>query len=106
MLSGIEAVANLKQEVLSKINRPLFFHYVLIDTIIRKRFFTVTTRIMCYKFYLITLLHVSVPKNHHQVDPQSTKVVIIFLPIWIHIGVHIHTRCNKWFFASYVFLYG
>jgi hypothetical protein len=41
-------------------------------------FFTVTTTIMYYIFYLITLLHVSVPKDHHQVDPQSTKVVIIF----------------------------
>jgi hypothetical protein len=40
--------------------------------------FTVTTTIMYYIFYLITLLHVSVPKDHHQVDPQSTKVVIIF----------------------------
>jgi hypothetical protein len=28
--------------------------------------------------YSITLLHVSVPKDHHQVDPQSTKIVIIF----------------------------
>jgi hypothetical protein len=26
----------------------------------------------------MTLLHVSVPKDHHQVDPQSTKIIIIF----------------------------
>jgi hypothetical protein len=54
--------------------------------------------------YSITLLHVSVPEDHHQVDPQSTIIVIIFYQ-YGSISVYICTRYNRWFCLVCVFVW-
>jgi hypothetical protein len=54
--------------------------------------------------YSIPLLHVSVPKDHYQVDPKSTKVVIVFTNMDSYRYTYILVIIDG--FASYVFLSG
>jgi hypothetical protein len=55
-------------------------------------------------YYILTRSHyyVLVPKDHHQVDPQSTKIVIIFTNMDPYRCTYILVIIGG--FASYVFI--